>query len=343
MKGYRGPAFKKIDVIDWEELHLRPRTRYRKRPLLVKGAVKTWPAWAGWSFDSLSKLRRPDGSDVIFRFQNGLVEQGVTRQPLDLAIGPYLRQLGNLPAMDVAEGGLLSKTRWHSLAGDERFHLDWSYMDAFEADRVYLAQWNILDEFPELRKDFAIRTLWPGWRYTWEFVFIGPGQTVTGVHFDFPNNWFCQVRGTKEVILFPPDQSRYMCRSLKYDWGATLSDIDISRLDELPREREEFAKAEGLYARVEAGDALFIPKTTWHAVISREPSISLGVFGLTPWEVISGGGPSEARSLLHKLRLYRWGNCTCHKMSPKKAAAQALDPTAAREGEFPSGGRAPNG
>jgi hypothetical protein len=106
-----------------------------------------------------------------------------------------------------------------------------------------------------------------------------------------------------------------MCKSRKYDWGATLSDIDISRLDELPREREEFAKAEGLYARVEAGDALFIPKTTWHAVVARTPSISLGVFGLTPTEVIFGGGPSEFRSLLHKLRLYRWGNCTCHRMS----------------------------
>ena len=314
MKGYRGPTFRKIDVINWEELLLRPGARPRKRPLLVKGAVKAWPAWERWSFDSLSKLRRADGSEVIFRFQNGLVEQGVTRQPLDLAISPYIQQLGRLPAEE-SSGGLLSAEHWKSLGRDERFHLDWSHMETFEADRVYLAQWNILDEFPELRKDFAIRTLWPGWRYTWEFVFIGPGQTVTGVHFDFPNNWFCQVRGIKEVILFPPDQARYMCKSLKYDWGATLSDVDISRLDELPREREEFAKAEGLYARVEPGDALFIPKTTWHAVISRTPSISLGVFGLTPWEVIFGGGPSELRSLMHKLRLYRWGNCTCHRMA----------------------------
>jgi len=54
-------------------------------------------------------------------------------------------------------------------------------------------------------------------------------------------------------------------------------------------------------------------------VVALTPSISLGVFGLTPWEVIAGGGPSEFRSLLHKLRLYRWGNCTCHKMTPSAA------------------------
>jgi lysine-specific demethylase 8 len=185
-------------------------------------------------------------------------------------------------------------------------------MRSFTADQVYLAQWNILDDFPAMRADFAVRTLWPGWRWTWEFVFIGPANTVTGVHYDFPNNWFCQVRGTKEVILFPPDQTPYMCKSRKYDWGATLS--DISRLDAMPRSAHVRAGA-GLYARVEAGDALFIPRRTWHSVVAAEPSISLGVFGLTAPEIILGGGPSEARHLLHTLHLYRWNNCTCHRMT----------------------------
>ena len=66
-------------------------------------------------------------------------------------------------------------------------------------------------------------------------------------------------------------------------------------------------------ARVEAGDALFIPKRNWHAVVAQEPSISLAVFGLTFWEIISRGGPLEVRQFLHKLHLYRWGNCICHK------------------------------
>lgn len=317
MKDYRGPTFRMVPQVDWEELLRSRRKIVQDQPLLVKGAVKAWPAWERWSFEELSRLRRPDGSEIVFRFQNGLVEQGVTRPPLDLPISPYIRELGEAAARSVPEeGGLLSGDRWRSLDRESTFHLDWSHMETFKPDRVYLAQWNILDEFPALRRDFAIRTLWPGWRHTWEFVFIGPSRTITGVHYDFPNNWFCQVRGTKEVILFPRDQARFMCKSKKYDWGATLSDIDISRLSELPREREEFARAQGFYARVEAGDALFIPKETWHSVVALTPSISLGVFGLTPWEVISGGGPSEFRSLLHRMRLYRWGNCTCHKMTP---------------------------
>jgi lysine-specific demethylase 8 len=327
MTAYLGPSFQLVDTVSWEELSRRGGFGPRSTPLLIKGAVRAWPAWERWSFRSLSELRRKDGSEVVFRFQNGLVEQGVTRQPLDLPISPYLRELARLseqPRPD--DTGLLPYRRWKHLDEGERFHLDWSYMKSFKADKVYLAQWNILDEFPHLRKDFDIRRLWPGWRWTWEFVFMGPAHTVTGVHYDFPNNWFCQVRGTKEVIVFPPDQARHMCKSKKYDWGATLSDIDISRLDELPREREQFARAHGWYARVEAGDALFLPRRNWHSVVALEPSISLAVFGLTPWEIISGGGPSELRHLLHRLHLYRWGNCTCHKMKPRPA------PSPRREG-----------
>ncbi len=316
MRPILGPSFQLIDEITWEDLERDRRIGPRAKPLLVKGAVRAWPAWQKWSFQALSELRRPNGSDVVFRFQNGLVEQGVTRQPLDLPISPYIRELAQAaekPRRD--DVGLLPDQRWKQMARGEKFHLDWSYMKTFQANRVYLAQWHILDEFPELRRDFAIRRIWPGLRWTWEFVFIGPANTVTGLHYDFPNNWFCQVRGTKEVIIFPPDQSPYMSKSKKYDWGATLSDMNISRLDEQPRELAEFEKARGYYARVEAGDALFIPRRHWHAVVAMEPSISLAIFGLTPWEIIAGGGPSEVRHLLHKFHLYRWNNCTCHKMS----------------------------
>ena len=314
---FEGPSFELVETIAWQDLLRRGGFGPRSAPLLVKGAVCRWRAFERWTFERLAALRRPDGSDVVFRFQNGLVEQGVTKPPLDLPIGPYIEGLSRAASTPVdGDTGLLPYERWKHIEAGESFRLNWSYMRSFKSDQVYLAQWNILDDFPSMREDFAVRQLWPGWRWTWEFVFIGPSKTVTGVHYDFPNNWFCQVRGTKEVILFPPDESPHMCKSRKYDWGATLSDIDISRLDSLPKERAMFARARGLYARVEAGDALFIPRRTWHSVIALEPSISLGVFGLTAPEIVFGGGPSEVRHLLHRLHLYRWNNCTCHRMSP---------------------------
>jgi len=318
MAEYKGPKFRFIEEISAEALAASGGFKPRRRPLLVKGALKNWPASERWTFDKLAQLRRRDGSEVVTSFQNGLVEQGVTREPVIQPVAPYLLKLAE-SAKTIREHrlediGLLPDRRRRSLTAADEFHLDWGYLKTFTADKVYLAQWYILNEFPELRKDFEIGNLWPGLRKTWEYTFIGPSNTVTGVHYDFPNNWFCQVSGVKEFILFPPEQSPHMCKSKKYDWGATLSDIDISQLDRLPEESAEFAKAEGIYARVETGDALFVPSKTWHAVVSLVPSISLAVFGLTPWEIVAGGLPSETRALLHRLHLYRWGNCTCHRM-----------------------------
>ena len=315
MTEFCGPAFQLVEEIPWQDLDRNEGFGKRTTPLLVKGAVRQWPAWERWSFDNLAALRPPDGQELMFRFQDGLVEQGVTKEPPLLPISPYLRTLAEDARAKLHDkAGLLSDQRLSELTNGEFFHLDWSYMQSFRPNRIYLAQWHILNEFPQLRKDFDIRQLWPGLRWTWEYVFIGPANTVTGLHYDFPNNWFCQVRGTKEFILFAPDQNEHLCPSRKYDWGATLSDVNISQLDKPSCERAAFEKGHGLYARVEAGDALFVPRRNWHAVVSLEPSISLAVFGLTPSEILIGGGKSEAKNLLHKLGLYRRGNCTCHKM-----------------------------
>lgn len=327
MTAYQGPQFQQVEQVQWHELAAAGGFRAGDRPLLIKGALATWPASRNWTFERLASLRRPDGSEPVTSFQNGLVEQGVTREPVIQATAPYLRQLAaeaaRIRATDIDRIGLLPNARRQQLQAGASFTLDWDYLQRLPADEVYLAQWYILKEFPHLRADFEIARLWPGLRWTWEYTFIGPAHTVTGLHYDFPNNWFCQVSGVKEFLLFPPDQNAHLCRSKKYDWGATLSDIDITRLAQQPIEREHFAQAHGLYARVETGDALYIPSKTWHAVVALQPSISLAVFGLTPWEIVAGGLPSQTRALLHYLHLYRHGNCTCHKMAAGTGQRQA--------------------
>ncbi len=327
MPPFRGPAFTLVDEIPFAQFEFEAGVAARTTPLLVKGAVRHWPAWENWGFDKLAALcdanasTAAESAGVVSRFQTGLTEQGATRPARHLPVAPYLRELDAAANISPPPGkGLLSVERRAQLKKDETFYLDWSRMD-FTPDRLYLQQWNMLAALPALRDDFPVRRLWPGLRKTWEYAFIGPADTLTGLHFDFPNNWFCQVRGTKEFVLFTNDQTPHLSVSRKYDWGATLSDVDITRLGEhaSPQSaqataiRERFAQAKGLYARVEAGDALFIPRRTWHAVVSLTPSISLGIFGLTPGEIIGRGTFAEVRHLLHCARLYRWGDCTCHK------------------------------
>lgn len=75
-------------------------------------------------------------------------------------------------------------------------------------------------------------------------------------------------------ILLPPDQSAHLFLRPKIRHGrATFSDINVSRLPDQTMALASFEKASGIHARVEAGDALFIPRRIWHSVVSLEPSI----------------------------------------------------------------------
>ncbi len=320
-----GPSFELIEEITWDELRRSGRQFPFERPLLVKGGVKHWPAFSKWSFEHLADICESQGAQAPVKFTDGLVEQGVTKGRPFLPVAPYLRELGKA-AQKAAdpEAGLISRARLAQIRqqpAGQRFHLNWAHMQSFRPTTLYLAQWDILEKYRQLRLDLLIKSLWPGLRMTWEYVFLGPANTVTGLHNDFPHNWFCQFRGVKEFMLFAPDQSAHLHPARKYDWGATLSEINVSRLHEDGEQRANqlasFEKASGIYARVEAGDALFIPKRTWHSVVSLEPSISLGVFGLTPYEVASGGAWATLRDWAHHLRLFRWGNCTCHQALKK--------------------------
>lgn len=316
----RGPWFQLIEETSWDALLQSDRHWPFDRPVLVKGGVRHWPAFSTWSFDTLADVCERQAFEAPVKFTDGLVEQGLTKGRPFLPVAPYLRALGNsaLKAPDPA-AGLLPEARLAQLRLDPHahFHLNWAHMQSFKPTTLYLAQWDILEKFPALRQDLLIKSLWPdksalNRRLTWEYIFMGPANTVTGLHNDFPHNWFCQFKGCKEFILFPPDQGKHLCASKKYDWGATLSDINVSRLPDQPGTLASFEKANGIYARVEAGDALFIPRRTWHSVVSLEPSISLGMFGLAPWEVATGGAWATLRDWAHRLHLYAWGNCTCH-------------------------------
>jgi len=320
-----GPAFQLVNQIDIDELDqlggFEAFAARNRSPLLIKGAVKLWPAWEKWDFDTLATL--VEAKQLQTKFQNGLIEQGATNEPPRLPIAPYLRGLAKASQevdRDVMnQKGLCNKQRYEGLQQGEEFYLDWSYMQSFEANKLYLGDWHMLQHLPELRKDFKIREIWPGCRSIWEAVFIGPADTFTGIHYDYEDNWFFQVRGTKEFLLFDVDQDEYMCRSSRYDFGAVLSEINLKNLpDEPPERRAKFAKAKGYYVRVEAGDALFIPKRCWHSVVALEPSVSLAVFGIKPCEFVVNSFPYATRAVLHSLGLFANGNCTCHQTPDSK-------------------------
>lgn len=312
MPTFSGPTFCRVEEVAGETFDFAAFRARDHRPVVVKGAVTRWPELHNWTFGHLAAMcdRRPEG--VTVPCKNGLIEQGSTRPEIMQPLGPYLRELDRQARLiDDAPRALVAHRELSQLAPSELFHLDWSRLD-FIPDKAYLQQFDLFSLLPELKNDVPRKTLWPGAHATWAYVFIGPADTLTGLHFDFSHNWFCQVRGTKEVLLFDQTESSRLSPGDKYDWGSVLSDLDLSRLETQSGPRDRFAEAHGTYARLEAGDAIFIPRRTWHAIVALTPSISVGVFGLTPFEIAGRGTALTAGKLLHLARLYRRGNCACH-------------------------------
>jgi lysine-specific demethylase 8 len=314
MSGREGPEFRLVDTVTLEEFERQGGLVASNKPFLVRGGVTNWPAWETWSFEHFARLARQARRSVMATFQNGLIEQGDTQPPIEQPLEPYVRQLGQESAT-AASGrpdiGLCPDRVLATLQPGDAFRLDWGYLESFRPNKVYLGQWDILRAFPQLKLDLRLERMWRR-RRNYPFIWIGPANTVTGLHTDYPDNWFCQFCGEKEFLLFPAAEDRFLSPSSKYDFGARLSRIDIMGLANGGPETQLFAEAQGIYARVRPGDAMFVPRNTWHCVVALEPAISLSVFGLTVADMVLQGPRRIGLDVLHNFGMYRRGNCTCH-------------------------------
>ena len=159
---------------------------------------------------------------------------------------------------------------------NQLFHLNWAHMRSFQADRVYLADWDVLRERSSLRADVApLLSLWRkrGWPFAPPQVrlYAGPSRTVSGLHAHPGHDTLAaQLRGVKEWLLFPPEAADALRPSRKYMPAGRCAGVDISDLGASPAALKAFEKAKGgLYARCLPGDVLLIPAGWWH--------------GETPW------------------------------------------------------------
>ena len=102
-------------------------------------------------------------------------------------------------------------------------------------------------------------------------IWFGTADTVSGLHHDYLTNWYAQVFGEKQFILFSPDQvnSLYPKSGSLAHWSAV--DPVHPDLDAFPR----FAAARPVTVTVTAGEVLFLPSFWWHHVTSLSVSISV--------------------------------------------------------------------
>ncbi|KAE9406675.1 Clavaminate synthase-like protein [Gymnopus androsaceus JB14] len=202
--------------------------------------------------------------------------------------------------------------------------MDWDdFLSALEPTShstkvLYLAQHNLLMQFPDLNKDIVI----PDYVYTCppppedypqykppgndeQLVingWLGPRGTISPAHTDPYYNFYVQIVGRKTVWLAPPSVNESMyafvdgmdpnstTKSNPASNATSPSMSNTSRVDVFTNPQEDdttrsrfpefwdYVVPEAMSATLEPGDMLFIPPGWWHAMRAEETSFSVSMW-----------------------------------------------------------------
>lgn len=209
--------------------------------------------------------------------------------------------------------------------------LDWmrAAETAPQSARLYLAQCQLLDLPPILRRDFPTPDLvaqaGKGDVYDTN-VWIGHPPTYTPLHRDPNPNLFVQLAGQKVVRLLPPADGLALFSAVRGRLGKSGGkDAAAFRGEEMMQGQERAlldemvwgvpvsagTEGSGYEASLEAGDGLFIPKGWWHSIkgIGEGVTASVSVLfytsnaGLLMETRLIGGFDDSLPASYHRQRL----------------------------------------
>lgn len=203
------------------------------RPVMMRGAAAAWPAVRGWTPELFGA-----------RFAEHAVTPSVNLPDTEV---PYrYRDRDYRQAMTMAE--LVRRMR----AG-ERCYVD--QMDVTELGGGLALDYDFAAFGPQAVKVIA---LWLG------------AHTSSGLHYDWVDNLFAQIHGTKRVVLAAPDQAPYL-----YPFADNHTKSQVAPLHPDLRTFPRFRRAALWSGLIEPGDVLYIPKGWWHFFSAPAASISL--------------------------------------------------------------------
>lgn len=210
------------------------------RPVVIAGGASEWPA-AAWTPEM---LRSKAGDSMVLTHRSDSIYFGLD----EVSGGPKYREQE------------MTLDRFVSLALDP----------PDDGLRYYLQRASIPDRLPALLPDLKMpEGVDPAKIYLMNLWF-GPGENVTRLHYDVPNNFLVHFYGRKRITLFAPrDTARlYPFRSKAYN----MSQVNIDEPDEV--RFPKLADAQPYHVEIGPGDMLYIPPFWWHQVYSLELAIS---------------------------------------------------------------------
>ncbi|WP_444936864.1 cupin-like domain-containing protein [Microbulbifer sp. JMSA004] len=163
--------------------------------------------------------------------------------------------------------------------------------------RTYMQMGSFKGEFSHLFQDIEVQRLIPEKILSSAYLWVGPGGTVSPLHYDPENNFLIQVKGSKRLILFP---HRYIPNLYPYD-EYECSHPHLLQADITSPDYNLFPAMKNVEATevvLKEGEMLFLPSGYCHQVHSESPSVSVNLWWSTlDWQFLKP----------HNTRLFYWG------------------------------------
>ncbi|MFL9875826.1 cupin-like domain-containing protein [Paraburkholderia megapolitana] len=165
-------------------------------------------------------------------------------------------------------------------------------LDENAGDHIYVMQQSIPDVLPELLDNLVV----PEWiASSRPAINLWFGRrTTTQLHFDYSNNFFAQLYGSKQFVIFDPHESERLHPHHHDTATAHLSHVDALQPD-LAR-YPDFADASPVRFTINAGELLFLPAFWWHQVQAADVAVSVN-FWWHPDLRQTLGAPNAVRAL----------------------------------------------
>lgn len=209
-----------------------------QKPVVIRRFIEDWPAYKKWNLDYMAEVA---GDKTVPLYDNRPVshKDGFNEPHATMKMHEYVDLLKREP------------TKY----------------------RIFL--WNILKEVPELQKDYSYPDFGLRLMKGLPMLFFGGMDSYTFMHYDIDlaNIFHFHFHGSKEVLLFDQKQNDFLYKiphSL-----ITREDIDFSDPDyeKWPGLRH----VEGVVARLEHGDVLYMPEGWWHYMRYLTPGFSMSL------------------------------------------------------------------
>lgn len=230
------------------------RLFFSKKPVLLKDYIKDSDCYKTWSFDYLKD--KIGSRPVKVRH----IQTGIFNQDSEL--------------LDMGFDNLID------LAASSQPNSRSYYLQATPVNAIFPEFDGILPK-PQLINDLDL--------VREPLIWIGAKGCVSPLHYDYYENFLVQIRGTKTLSLFSPNDTQYLYPNV--DPPRHLSAINLEHLD--IKSFPLFQKAHPFECTISEGDVLYIPPNWWHHVQTVDASISIN-YWFERFDIQQGHGFEES-------------------------------------------------